>query len=356
MFWRLLLGSSLTLLLCLSALIWWMSRPSLSHTQWRFGDIISTNATPQTHTPTLKIMTYNIGFAGGIDGLTPSRLTRAESLNNLSHIIDTIATHAPDILTIQEIDLDANRSGYINQISEIATKAGYPYVAVAYTWDCRWVPYPTTLKLKTHFAKTTAANAVFSKYPIIGQHIIRFPKPKKNNWIYNLFYLDRVAQIVQIQYNSHVIDVVNLHLEAWNKTDRESQMNTVTSYLSHTKRPTIIAGDFNTTPHIASKKHQFSDDNRDDYRNDATLNTLLSHPNMIDTLATKTSQEERQFWTFPANSPSRRLDYIVVSTPDWTPITSHIIQPALGSDHLPVLTQLTPTFMTPSHERSTHDL
>jgi endonuclease/exonuclease/phosphatase family metal-dependent hydrolase len=339
MFWRLLLGSSLTLLLSVTLLIWWMSRPSLSTQQWHFGDIISTKASTPICTQRLSLMTYNIGFAGGNSGLTDTRLTLAQSQQNLAAIIETIKAHNPDILALQ-----SRRSNYVNQIEEIATKSGYPYVAITYTWDCRWVPYPTNLKPWTQFAKTTAANAVFSKHPILGQHIIRFPKPKKNNWIYNLFYLDRVAQIVQIQYNTTVIEIANLHLEAWNKTERESQMSTMAAYLTTTRHPIIITGDFNTTPLIATKKHQFPDDPRDDYRDDSTLTTLLNLPHITDTLAATTPLEESKHWTFPANTPSRRLDYILINAKDWTIQNTQISQPAPSSDHLPVVTELTAKF------------
>ena len=316
-------------------LIWWAAGTLIPTEDYTQGFMGTTSLdSPEVSEAAFSVMTYNIGFGGGLGGLNAHVPNRAQIQQNLDKMVAAVRAQNPDILCVQEIDMASRRSTYIDEVRWIATQAGFPYYAVAYTWAQQWVPYPTTLDFRCHFGRTLAGQAVFSKFPIHAQQVLRFPKPGQNSWIYNLFYLDRVAQILTLDLGAQgLIRVVNVHLEAWNARSREAQVAQLLSTLGTLDR-TIVAGDFNTIPDVAQKRDQFSDDSEDDYRDDRSFSQISRH--LSEVLPAATPVEESAQWTYPSDAPSRRLDYIFYG-PGLTCSGSEVVQSAgSGSDHLPV--------------------
>lgn len=79
---------------------------------------------PESTIPdSIKIMTWNIGYAGlgenmtfFMDGGKDIRDTRERTEENLHHIIETIKGENPDILLLQEVDIDSHRTYNIDQV------------------------------------------------------------------------------------------------------------------------------------------------------------------------------------------------------------------------------------------------
>ncbi len=304
------------------------------------GDDIGDVGDDKSKNTALKVMTYNIGFGGGLEGLRAHRPDLSTIRQNLDHIIAAIRGENPDILGVQEIDIASHRSTFIDEVALIAKEAGFAYYAVAYTWDRRWVPYPTTLDFRAQFGRTLAGQVVFSKFPIRSQRILRFSKPAKNSWIYNLFYLDRVAQILEIETVAGTpIQVVNVHFEAWDKDERAKQAAALMATLPQRER-TIVMGDFNTIPDSASQRDQFEDDPRDDYRGDVTFSILSG--------VFREVLPEVSAWSFPADKPSRRLDFIFYGEGLECLSAGIVGNAGWGSDHLPVCATMQMTGSPPS--------
>lgn len=315
-------------------ILWWASHRTISPYDYDAGVVAGTPIPVTTRAKHLTLMTYNIGFAGGLEGLDGQVPSASKTRTNLDAMISTIKAQNPDILAVQEIDLDSRRSTYINEVEYIAQKAGYPYFAVAFTWDCRWVPHPMGFQFRKQFGKVLAAQAIFSKYPILSQSQLRFKKPRKNFWIYNLFYLERVAQTVQIDVGApDPITVVNVHLEAWHPEERAIQTKAIRDQLAKNgTESTFLMGDFNAIPASATQRNGFIDDPKDDYRGDESL-----HP--ITTLLSEILPSPGHF-TYPANQPTRRLDYIFYGT-EFKLVDGRVVSSAVGSDHLPVVGEFT---------------
>jgi endonuclease/exonuclease/phosphatase family metal-dependent hydrolase len=285
-------------------------------------------------TQKIKLMTYNIGFAAGLNGLEGAIHSKEKINQNLTTISTLITTHNPDILTIQEIDIHSKRSCFINQISYLKNQCHFPYSAIDITWNCRYVPYPISFNFNTHFGKIKAAQVVFSKYPIINHAKLLFNKPKKNPWWYNLFYLNRVAQFVTIQLPSNQkIEIVNVQCDAFHPTERETQIAHVVSQLKSLKHPHILCGDINAIPNSQQKSAPFSNNPKTNYTD-----------TVIDTLSTEYKTTPHHM-TYPANQPNRQLDYILVSkglnrsSLEVLDINT-IRTPNYPSDHLPLLAEI----------------
>lgn len=295
----------------------------------------------------LSIMSYNIGFGAGLNGLKGVTYPKSLIEKNLDTISKTIIQQNPDVLCVQEIDIRSKRSYKIDQVQYIAKKCGYPYVAVAYTWNRYYIPFPFTLDIRKHFGKVLAGQAIFSKYPIKSHVVLALPEVSSKPWWYRFFYLHHVLQIVTIQYKSQTIDIANLHFEAFDKNTRQKQADFVAYELEDTykKLPILIAGDFNAIETQASSLI-FEDEPNNDYGSDNTLGffkRIAFLYNATDTIG----------FTFPANKPNRQLDHIFYSQNFFKKtLSKRCDNEKEASDHLPIYAEFTVNVSEDLHEEN----
>ena len=281
----------------------------------------------------VKVQTWNLGFLYGIgsDGSAYEPKEKSFYEDKLNKLVEEIKTSAPDIICLQEIDFDSNRSYGINQARYLAIKAAYPYVAEAVGWNSNYVPFPY-LPFSHHFGRIVAGGAILSKYPISSHQIHFLKKPLSKPWWYNIFYPHRYFQEVEIELGEKKVKLINLHLEAFDQGDRKAQAQLLVDKIKNEKIQ-LVAGDFNTLPLSATKKRKFQA-SEDDYESDTTYEILLKSelaeviPDSIYAL------DESRYFTFPSNHPNRRLDYIFYDK-SLKMIKAEVLPSAL-SDHLPL--------------------
>jgi endonuclease/exonuclease/phosphatase family metal-dependent hydrolase len=293
----------------------------------------------------LKVMTWNIAYSYGIgssaEGYAPH--TAEEMNDSLNRIGNAIKDSGADLVLLQEIDFDSDRSYNINQMEEISQITGLRYAAPAISWKANYVPFPYWPP-NHHFGRMLSGGAVLSRYPIILNQVTLHPKPKGNNFVYNMFYLFRYSQHVQLQVNNVTIDVVNNHLEAFDKANREKQaylLQDIFQNFLDEGRVVIAGGDMNAIPSEADAKNNFPDDDGVDHQNDTTLEILKDVQGINEIVGDEDyAGNESAFFTFPANEPNRRLDYIFVS--NTISVENAAVMPVGElSDHLPVTAELT---------------
>lgn len=298
----------------------------------------------ETVPSTLRVLSYNIHFGIGRDD-DHSRLDKAGVREILDGIADFIRKMRPDILLLQEVDFDSQRSHHIDQMQVIAEGAGLPYMASVVTWKKRYVPYPYWPPNK-HFGKVHSGQVVLSRFPILDNTSIRLPKPSANPFWYNAFYLDRVLQHVIVDVAGTALDVFNVHTEAFDRPTRQLHAQIVRDYVRKNaavrngKGRVILAGDFNAVPPEATIKDGFEDEPDCDMREDKSVATIreLDYGEMIP-IALYEMEEELSF-TFPSDMPNRRLDYIYHSL-DFNLLQGRVLTDAgLLSDHLPIFAEL----------------
>ena len=193
-----------------------------------------------------SIVTYNIGYLSGMTNNLPVAKPKSLFDDNLRKVLSETKKINPDIIAFQEIDYDASRSYHTNQEKEIAN-LGYGYAARAINWDERYVPFPYW-PFSMHFGKVVSGQTILSKYPLKEHQRMVLERVADAPFHRDAFYLERLAQIVKVTLNNKDVILINVHLEAFDKTTREKQFEEVLEIFNRYKKkyPTILLGDFNS--------------------------------------------------------------------------------------------------------------
>jgi endonuclease/exonuclease/phosphatase family metal-dependent hydrolase len=300
----------------------------------KLSEIITYTDTPE-HPETQEIftvMTYNTGYLSGMTNNQPvKRPDKAFFDKNMETFLQLLNEIQPDVIGVQEIDFHSKRSHYVNQLKTIAEKADYKYAAKAINWDKRYLPFPYWPP-SLHFGRILSGQAVLSRWPILSTERIVLPKPKSTPFFYNTFYLDRLIQVVKIKIASRNLIILNVHLDAIDRETRENQAKRMLNIYRSFKDdyPVLLMGDFNSIPPDAPQKKDFPDEPFTDFLKDKTIQFFLEDPGL--------KAAEITTFTFPTNSPTRKLDYIFYNH-DKIEFTKVFVPDIDSSDHLPTVMQ-----------------
>jgi endonuclease/exonuclease/phosphatase family metal-dependent hydrolase len=287
---------------------------------------------PSEHKDVFSVMTYNIGYLSGMLNNLPIKTTKEHFEKNMQTAIQLLQSLEPDFITFQEIDFQSRRSFYVDQLRTIAEKAGYKYAAVAVNWDKHYVPFPYWPP-SAHFGKMLSGQAVLSRWPILSAQRVALEKPGGRPFYYKALYLDRLIQAVKIQIKEREIIILNVHLEAFDRETRERQAVKVLDMYRSFKDdyPVLVIGDFNCVPPDATQKNNFIDEPDIDFTNDNTIELFLAEKSL--------SAAEPVTFTFPSDSPTRKLDHIFYNHDKITLVKSWVATGIACSDHLPLIIQ-----------------
>lgn len=233
----------------------------------------------------LKIMSYNIHI-----GVPPSK----PGTTDIDAIVKAIKDQNPDIVALQEVDVNTLRTGKINEAAVIAEK----------------------LKMNFFFAKAIDHDggdygiAILSRYPLSETKIHRLTTVEGTKGE------PRVMATAKITLkNGQSIRFACTHLDALSTSvNREKQIAEINAIASSETLPFIIAGDFNDQPQSSVIKK-------------------------LDESFTRTCQSCTP--TFPVVNPRITIDFIAYKPSSKFKTLSHsVIQEHYASDHLPVVALL----------------
>ncbi len=230
----------------------------------------------------LKVMSYNIHI-----GNPPSK----PKLIDLGSIIKTIKAENPDLLALQEVDVNTSRSGNINQAEIIARELGMNF----------------------YFAKAIDHDGgdygvcILSKYPMSETKIHRLTTLKETGGEL------RVLATAKIQLkNGGFIRFGSTHLDAQKESmNRVIQIKEINQIALEENLPFIIAGDLNAEEESYEIKQ-------------------------LDQVFVRTCQNCDP--TFPVVNPKKTIDFIAFKKENSFKTIKHsVVQEHYASDHLPVI-------------------
>ena len=288
------------------------------------GDEVNPLAAPNF----LKVLTYNIGYASGEKNNLPVKLSEEEVRANLDRIAEEIKKLHPDVICLQEVDFDSNRTHHINQFEYLAKALNMPYGAYAITWNKRYLPWPYWPP-SIHYGKMLSGQAILSRYPIEHDLVLDFSKPSENPFWYNWFYLDRVAQKVTLRVGYKGVNVWNVHLEAFHPKTRQNQAELLAEWVALESNPyKIVMGDFNSVSH--KKANLSSEDKKELEDNGEAIQKFVTITGL------KNAEANSEFFTMPSWNPVKKIDHILYKPDVWVELASGNVEKVTASDHLPV--------------------
>lgn len=283
----------------------------------------------------LRVMSFNIGYGRGPAGDASGPWSEAHIRAQLDGIAAQIRSSASDLAFLQEVDFASARSHDIDQGRYLLEASGLRYASCVITWEKNYVPFPYWPPAK-HYGAMKSGQCLLSRFPILASTRHRLPQPDANPWWRNRFYLHRAIDHARLQIAGQPWDVFNVHTEAFDVPNRMEHARRLAALVAALpdKSRVIVAGDFNAPPPEATQKKGFIDEPDTDFSADGTiaiargmgLSQLLTDPSAV---------------TFPADAPTRRLDYIFAGAAI-DPVESVVLLPPPGpfSDHLPVFAHL----------------
>jgi endonuclease/exonuclease/phosphatase family metal-dependent hydrolase len=241
------------------------------------------SCSPQILAKTIRVMTYNIHVGVGMD----KKL-------DLPRIAETIKHEHADLVGLQEVDRGVERTQRIDEIAELARLTKMDY-AFAFNLKYQGGQYGV---------------AILSRFPI---------RATDHRLYKNTREAERRGFIrAEVSIDGRVINFVTTHLDYQYEDGRVFEAEQLLAGLRDVQGPLVVVGDFNDIPAGGAyqlMKTQFADAWVDTRANDSGF-------------------------SYPADKPAKRIDYIwlrrsdrIAATRAWIPLT-------LASDHVPVVADL----------------
>lgn len=242
----------------------------------------------------LRVLSYNIHHGEGLDGKL-----------DLERIAGVIKAAKPDLVSLQEVDRGATRTGKADQLAKLAELTG----------------------MKSAFGQAMAYDGggygigILSRFEIGATRTVPLPgAPKEEPRCLLLADVSvpddsRPGKVRQVRFGA-------THLNHRNAAERLAQAKHMLTAVP-ADIPAIIAGDLNAvpeSPEIRALTEKYLD---------ATARPL---PARADPRA------EERLLTWPADRPRSKIDYVLPGpAAAWRAIEAVVIPEAVASDHRPVL-------------------
>ncbi len=214
--------------------------------------VTGANSAPIKEGDSFDIMTWNVGYGGlgetadfFMDGGKGVQSSTEDMVNdNLAAFSSTIATVQPDVVFLQEVDVNSKRTYHINELESLAEALPEYNYSNALNYSCLYVPYP----LPT-IGQVNSGVATLSKYAVTDATRVQLPIPFK--YPVRLANLKRCLLVnrIPLKGSGKELVLINLHLEAYDsgegKAAQTKQLRDLMLAESKKGNYVIAGGDFN---------------------------------------------------------------------------------------------------------------
>lgn len=308
----------------------------------------------------LLVMTWNMRFGCGtiawFGDCCGDRvvLSEAEVLPNMEKIAARINAIKPDVLLLQEVDIDAKRTAYMDQVQYLLDHTYLNYGVYASNWKSQFIP-------SDGLGRMDEGNAILSPWPLDDATRYQLPLRNDIDALTRLFYVRENVMVARV--NAPGVDnfyAVCTHLAAFSIDDTKKRQAdeciAILRDLNAAGKHFVAGGDFNLLPPNADSTdyclekacpgehfhgpndHPFHKDGANYTPEITWLNPLFE--DFVPSLALeqyKTDEAKYFTNTYPTHPGAwdTTLDFLF-SNSDWVPNSHQSHQEATESDHCPV--------------------
>lgn len=203
-------------------------------------------------TEAIHVATWNIKFGGArIEFFWECpgervNMSRSEVVANLEPIAEAIEAIDPDVLILQEIDLEAKRSAYVDQVQWLLDHTDLNYGVYASQWKSDYVP-------SDGIGRVDSGNAILSKWPFEQARRIKLPLIAEQGGLTQYFYLRRNILDARVAIpERRDVRVLDTHTSAFAEDDttRQQIARFAERMRMHDEAGDLVVagGDLNTLP------------------------------------------------------------------------------------------------------------
>lgn len=279
---------------------------------WRCVTIYSSGPTEiraDRSIPTaMRVASFNIAHGRGTatsnwnGGDHDVRISRLDQIAALLRKLDA------DIVILNEVDFDASWSSHTNQARYLANKAGYSHWVEQRNLDFRVLSWTWRF-----------GNAVLSKYPVTDAQLVDLPS---FSILETLLAGKKRAVVCDVNAHGLPLQVVAAHLSHRSESLRVQSAEIITSLTRKSTRPTLVAGDMNSTP-FGFPNSATDENGRNAIEKLDECGCLRREPSLPGT-------DDSQF-TYHATDPRSVIDWILIPV-NWD-YAEYQVDPAVLSDH-----------------------
>lgn len=233
----------------------------------------------------LRVLTYNIHHGEGEDKRV-----------DLARIAAIIAASGADLVALQELDQKTKRTNGIDEAAELAALTGLNY----------------TFGKAMDYQGGAYGQCLLSRWPLEDIQVHQLPNPLKTPE-------PRIAVSAVVHPpGMKAIRFAGTHLDAIKDDQgRWQQAAKLIEFFARDETPTILMGDFNSTPDSRAMK--------------ALLGSFTD------------ASAATPAFTIPSPKPKSRIDFVLLHPAGiWRTLSSSVLVETVASDHRPVLVELLP--------------
>lgn len=211
----------------------------------------------------LVVMTWNIKFGGGsIDFWFDCHdervlMTEDEVIDNMAAVAAKIRSVNPDILILQEVDVNAKRSAFVDQLQYLLDHTDMNYGIYASHWKSAFIP-------SDGLGRMDSGNAIMTRWKLKDAERIRLVLREDQDALTQYFYLRRNIIKARLDLpNNNRFFVVGIHVAAYSQDGTKQlhvdKFNQVLHEINTAGGLFVAGGDLNTLPPSTTKLDSFPD-------------------------------------------------------------------------------------------------
>jgi endonuclease/exonuclease/phosphatase family metal-dependent hydrolase len=271
----------------------------------------------------LTLMSYNLKFGGGrVDFFFDCHgdrvlMSRAEVLRHLEGLAEKIRQVDPDVLFVQEVDVNSKRSAFVDQLQWLLDHTSLNFARYASQWKADFVP-------SDGIGAVDSGNAILSKHPLGAGTRIALALRKDQSGLERYFYLRRNLLRTQVELPGRSpVALVAVHTEAYSKDGTKlshiERFKEELDRVAEMGQLVVGAGDLNTLPPGSEQLSGFDDSactedyEADDYSGETEWLRPLYDSYVPETTLVDYQADNARFFSHTTRADSfwnRKLDYI----------------------------------------------